>query len=650
MRLFIAEKPSLARALIDVLPKPHKKNDGYTEVGNGDVVTWCIGHLLEQAEPDAYNPEFKKWSIEHLPIIPDEWKLVAKTKTKKQLLVVKKLIKQADQLVNMGDPDREGQILVDEVINFCGTSKAKKDNALRCLVSDLNPTAVIKAVNSLQKNSEFIPLATSALARARADWLYGINMTRLCTLQGQKSGYSGVLSIGRVQTPVLGLVVHRDLEIENFISKPFYEVVATLTIDTGESYQAKWIPSAACEPYMDENNHVISKKLVETVISKIINQKGKIIDVKETIKKQAPPLPYSLSALQIDASKRFGMSAQTVLDICQRLYERFQLITYPRSDSRHLPKEHFKEVIQVADTIKSNHASLKDAVNNANLSLKSKAWDDSKITAHHAIIPTRKIFSTSNLSSSESNIYELIARQYLMQFYPPFEYQEKQIDTEVSGGLFIAKQKEIVSQGWKVLLPSKSSEIKKYDNEFSDKRLPNVKKNDDTLCMSGELIERNTTPPNHFNDATLLSAMTGISRYVKNLSIKKVLRDTAGLGTEATRAGIIELLFKRQFLQRKGKDILATEIGKELISSLPTQMVVPDMTAHWESQLDSINQREMSYNNFMQPLILQLYQLVESVQSIHFKSLEGKGKKTYKAKTKKSTKPRRLQSHKSGKS
>lgn len=647
MRLFIAEKPSLARALIDVLPKPHKKNDGYTEVGNGDIVTWCIGHLLEQAEPDAYNPEFKKWSIDHLPIIPDEWKLVAKTKTKKQLLIIKKLIKQADQLVNMGDPDREGQILVDEVINFCGTSKAKKNNALRCLVSDLNPTAVIKAVNSLRKNSEFIPLATSALARARADWLYGINMTRLCTIQGQKSGYNGVLSIGRVQTPVLGLVVHRDLEIENFVSKPFYEVVATLTVNTGEIYQAKWIPSAACEPYMDENNHVISKKLAETVISKIINKKGKIIDVKETIKKQAPPLPYSLSALQIDASKHFGMSAQAVLDICQRLYERFQLITYPRSDSRHLPKEHLKEVIKITDTIKSNHASLTDAVDNANLNFKSKAWDDSKVTAHHAIIPTRKTFSTSNLSSSESNIYELIARQYLMQFYPSFKYQEKQIDTEVSGGLFVAKQKEIISQGWKILLSKESSNTKNSDNEFSDKKLPAVRKHDDTLCVNAELIERKTTPPNHFNDATLLSAMTGISRYVKDVSIKKVLRDTAGLGTEATRSGIIELLFKRQFLQRKGKNILATEIGKELITSLPTQMVVPDMTAHWESQLDSINQREISYNKFMQPLIIQLYQLVENVQSIHFKSLQGKGKKMYKAKTKKPTKPRRLKNNKS---
>lgn len=642
MRLFIAEKPSLARALIAVLPKPHKKSDGYTETGNGDIVTWCIGHLLEQAEPQFYNPEFKKWSVDHLPIIPDEWKLVAKTKTKKQLSVVKKLIKQAEQLVNVGDPDREGQILVDEVINFCGVSKAKNAKTLRCLISDLNPSAVKKSVNSLQKNSDFIPLATSALARARADWLYGINMTRLCTLQGQKSGYQGVLSIGRVQTPVLGLVVHRDMEIENFVSKPFYEVLATLKTNDGECYEAKWKPSKACEPYMDEDNHVVSKKLVETVVEKIINKEGVVADVKETIKKQAPPLPYSLSALQIDASKRFGMSAQNVLDTCQELYERFQLITYPRSDSRHLPKEHLKEVNQVTNAIKSNHNALAEAVDNANLNLKSRAWDDSKVTAHHAIIPTSKTLNISNLSSFQTNIYELIARQYLIQFYSDFEYQEKQIDTEISGGLFVTKQKEVISQGWKVLFPAKLSNNKNSDNDFSAKKLPNVKINELVQCINAQLIEKQTSPPKYFNDASLLSAMTGIARYVQDSSIKKIMRETDGLGTEATRAGIIELLFKRQFLKRNGKEIRATDVGKELITGLPEKMVVPDMTAHWESQLESINQREMTYNNFMQPLTIQLNQLVQNVQSIDFQALKGKGKTSFKSKTgRKSTQSRR---------
>ena len=207
MILYIAEKPSVGRAVADVLPKPQQKGDGFIKVGNGDVVTWCIGHLLEQAEPEAYNPEFKKWRKEHLPIIPSEWKQQIKRETSQQFSVVKKLIKEATLLVNMGDPDRVGQILVDEVINYSGVSKTKREATQRCLINDMNPAAIQKALNNLRPNTDFIPLATSALARARADWLYGINMTRLCTLLGQAVGYQGVLSIGRVQTPVLGLVV-----------------------------------------------------------------------------------------------------------------------------------------------------------------------------------------------------------------------------------------------------------------------------------------------------------------------------------------------------------------------------------------------------------------------------------------------------------
>jgi len=636
LRLFIAEKPSLGRALVDVLPKPHQKSDGYITAGNGDIVTWCIGHLLEQAQPEAYNPDYKKWAVEHLPIIPTEWKLVVKGNTKKQFTVVKKLIKQADVLVNMGDPDRVGQILIDEVINHCAVSKAKKAAVLRCLISDLNSVAVKKSLNNLRKNTDFIPLATSALARARADWLYGINMTRLCTLQGRQSGYNGVLSIGRVQTPVLGLIVHRDLEIANFVSKPFYEVICTLLTSKGESYQAKWRPSKACEPYMDEDNRVLSKALALNVISKVQNQAGKIVNVTRAKKSTPPPLPYSLSALQIDAAKRFGLSAQSVLDTCQQLYERHKLITYPRSDCRYLPKEHLNDAKQVVGAISKSCPALTDAANNTNLSLKSKAWNDSKVSAHHAIIPTSKSTDLSRLTATENNIYKLVARQYLIQFYPPFEYVDKQIDTEVSGGLFIAKQKDTVSQGWKALFPSKQSS--QGESEFSAVNLPTVLKGDKVHCQQADLKEKQTTPPKYFTDATLLSAMTGIARYVTDVSIKKVLRDTDGLGTEATRAGIIELLFKRQFLTRKGKDIRATDVGTQLICSLPERMTIPDMTAHWESQLEAISQREIKYAHFMDPITQSIYALIGEVKTVTFSGLKGKGTPYNKLKAKRTRK------------
>ncbi|MCO4837283.1 MAG: DNA topoisomerase III [Oceanospirillaceae bacterium] len=624
MILYIAEKPSVGRAIADALPKPHQKGDGCITVGSGDVVTWCIGHLLEQAEPEAYHPDYKKWDKAHLPIIPTQWKSQVKPQTRKQFNVVKKLIKQADTLVNAGDPDRVGQILVDEVINFCNVSPAKRAATKRCLINDMNLDAIKKSLNNLHNNADYIALATSALARARADWLYGINMTRLCTLQGQGSGYKGVLSIGRVQTPILGLVVHRDQAIEKFVSKAFYEVFVTLQTAQGESFVAKWKPSKACEPYADEEGRIVSYKLASTVVNKVVDQKGVVTGVRQTKKKQGPPLPYNLSALQIDAAKRFNLSAQQTLDICQQLYERYKLITYPRSDSRHLPRGHLNDKVKVTQAIAKTCSCLSDAVKKADLSIISHAWNDAKVGAHHGIIPTSRSTDIATLSVDAGKVYELIARQYLMQFYPHFESAEKQIDSEVAGGLFIAKQKDVLSQGWKVLFPT--SKLSKGKSEFASKNLPNVAKGQSIYCTDAQLEEKQTSPAKHFTDATLLAAMTGIARYVSSVDIKKVLSQTDGLGTEATRAGIIELLFKRQFLVRKGKEIHATQIGQKLINSLPEQMVLPDMTAHWESQLEAISQKSIKYETFMQPLAQSLYILIEQVSQVSFSGMKGMGK------------------------
>jgi DNA topoisomerase-3 len=619
MKLFIAEKPSLARAIVEVLPKPHKKGDGYIESGNGDVVTWCIGHLLEQAPPEDYDEKYKKWLVEHLPIIPQQWKLKPKVKTKKQLNVIKRLVKKANIIVNSGDVDREGQILVDEAISYCGASKYKIDNALRCLISDMNPSAVTKAVNNLKPNKEFLPLAVSALARARADWLYGLNMTRLCTLQGQKSGYQGVLSIGRVQTPILGLVVNRDIEIENFVSKPFYEVLAKINTNSGEQYQGKWKPSKACEPYMDEDKRVLSKKLALTVVNKINNQQGKVLKVNQDKKHQKTPLLFSLSGLQISAAKAFGMSAKQVLDICQQLYEKHKLITYPRSDCQYLPTDHINDIPSVTKAIKSISSKLATMLIPADLKLKSRVWNDKKVSAHHAIIPTSKGKPTGVLSSDEKRIYELVARQYIAQFYPDFEYTDKQIDTEIAGGLFISRQKDILTNGWKDLFQKPYQD--KGESEFSSVKLPNVNVGDIINCINGELIEKNTTPPKHFTDATILAALTGISRYVTDNNVKKLLKDTDGLGTEATRANIIELLFKRQFLTRQGKEIRATDVGRKLIIALPLQISQPDMTALWESQLESISNQTVNYQSFIVGVEENLKQLITNVKGISFTGL-----------------------------
>lgn len=623
MNLYIAEKPSLGRAIAGALPKPHKNHKTHIEVGNGDIVTWCIGHILEQAEPDAYDEKYKKWQLADLPIIPNEWILKPKYQTRSQLAVIRKLVKQAKQLIHAGDPDREGQLLVDEVISYLKTPKQKIDNAKRLLISDLNLPAVKRSLAQLKSNKEFMPLSISALARSRADWLYGINMTRAYTIQGGKAGYQGVLSVGRVQTPILGLVVRRDLEIENFNSKPFYDVLALVETQSNQQFKVKWQPSEACKPYMDEDGRVLVKSLAENVIRRIVGQPAVVSDLVTTPKKQNPPLPYNLSSLQIDSAKRYGMNAKVVLDICQSLYERHKLITYPRSDSRYLPKEQLGQAKDIIPMLANTNLEFAQHAKNANVSLKSKAWNDSKVSAHHAIIPTLKSPNSTSLSSAELNVYQLIVRQYIAQFYPAFLYDQTKVTVTINNGIFTASSKHITQVGFKELFQFKSkggnqnsnnnshNESANLDDETSSQTLPKLHKGEELTCINGELLEKVTQPPTAFTDATLLAAMTGIARFVTNAEIKKILKETDGLGTEATRAGIIELLFKRGFLERTGKKISATSTGRALIGALPEASTLPDMTAEWEATLNAICDQQANYQSFMQPLTQTVNQFID---------------------------------------
>jgi len=640
MKLYIAEKPSLGRAIAAVLPGTQQRGDGFIKTTNDECVSWCIGHLLEQAEPHLYDPEYKSWRMQHLPIIPDDWMLQPKKETKSQLSVLRKLVGEADELVHAGDPDREGQLLVDQLIAYLKVSAKRRASIQRLLISDLNPDAVKRALGKLDLNKNFAALSSSALARSRADWLYGINMTRAYTIQGRKVGYDGVLSVGRVQTPVLGLVVRRCEEIERFVSKPFYEVVAHLVTEKDERFTARWKPSEACEPYMDDMRRVLIKKLAENVVDRITDKPAKISKYEKKNKKQAQPLPYSLSILQIDAAKKYALNAQLVLTTCQSLYEKHKLITYPRSDCRYLPNGHFKEAKAILATIKSNDPTFGKIIDAADSSIKSPAWNDKRVTAHHAIIPTQKKMKTDSLSKVEQQIYGLIARQYAAQFYPLHEYADTRVEIIIEGGLFVATAKTIVKEGWQVLFNSDKP-------KDAEKTLPPLKFAQPLHCEKGELIEKNTTPPPYFTDASLLAAMTGISRFVSSAEIRKILKETDGLGTEATRAGIIELLFRRGFLQRKGKQIHATDAGIGLIKALPEQTTLPDMTAHWEATLNSISLNEAKYNDFMQPLQQQLGRLIADSSSGSVNSLRGVtakqpgGKKKFKKRSKKKASKRK---------
>ncbi|MDN0122693.1 DNA topoisomerase III [Yersinia aleksiciae] len=607
MRLFIAEKPSLARAIADILPKPHRRGDGFIACGNDQMVTWCVGHLLEQAQPDAYDSRYARWSLADLPIIPEKWRLQPRPSVSKQLNVIKQLLLQADEVVHAGDPDREGQLLVDEVLDYLDLVAEKRQNVRRCLINDLNPQAVERAVERLRYNREFIPLCVSALARARADWLYGINMTRAYTILGRNAGYDGVLSVGRVQTPVLGLVVRRDEEIEDFISKDFFEVKAHIVTPADERFIAQWQPSDSCESYQDEEGRLLHRPLAEHVVNRITGQPAFVTSYNDKRESETAPLPFSLSTLQIEAAKRFGLSAQQVLDICQRLYETHKLITYPRSDCRYLPEEHFAGRHSVLNAISIHQADLLP-LEVMDSDRRNRCWDDKKVDAHHAIIPTARA-SKVNLTTDESKVYRLVAQQYLMQFCPDAQFRKCVIELDIAGGKFVAKARFLAEAGWRTLLGSKER-----DEENEGAPLPVVEKGAELLCERGEVVERQTQPPRPFTDASLLSAMTGIARFVQDKELKKVLRATDGLGTEATRAGIIELLFKRTFLFKKGRYIHASPAGRALIHALPDIAARPDMTAHWESTLTQISEKNCRYQDFMQPLVVTLQELISQAK------------------------------------
>lgn len=635
MRLFIAEKPSLGRAIADVLPKPHRRGEGFIACGNDQIVTWCVGHLLEQAQPDSYDSRYARWSLADLPIIPEKWRLQPRPSVAKQLKVVEGLLAQASEVVHAGDPDREGQLLVDEVLDYLNLPADKRSKVQRCLINDLNPQAVDRAVNRLRENREFIPLCVSALARARADWLYGINMTRAWTLLGRNAGYDGVLSVGRVQTPVLGLVVRRDEEIENFVPKEYFEVKAHIVTPEGARFVASWIPSEACEPWQDEEGRLLKRALADHVVARITGQPAIVSAYSDKRENEVAPLPFSLSSLQIEAAKRYGLSAQTVLDTCQRLYETHKLITYPRSDSRYLPEEHFAGRHAVLKAIQSHQSTLTPPAD-FDADCRNRCWDDKKVDAHHAIIPTARSGAVK-LTENEQHIYELVARQYLMQFCPDAVFRKCVIDLDIAGGKFVAKARFLAEAGWRALLGNKER-----DEENDGMPLPVVAKGDALLCERGEVMAKQTQPPRPFTDATILSAMTGIARFVQDKELKKVLRATDGLGTEATRAGIIELLFRRGFLVKKGRYIHSTEAGRALIHSLPDLAARPDMTAQWESTLTRISEKACRYDDFMQPLVQTLTGLIQQARqqpSAHaFRGLPSTGQKRPVRKTRRKVK------------
>lgn len=601
MKLFICEKPSQAKDIQKHIGATVNDNGFYRSSDGKICITWCVGHLLELAEPHFYDEKFKKWSIDDLPILPEKWVYNVAQKTSKQFKVVQGLVKKANVIIIATDPDREGEAIAWSLLerfNWKGETK-------RLWFSALDDTSIKKALASLKAASETYPLYLAAQARAKADWLVGLNSTRLFTLLGRDLGY-GVLSVGRVQTPVLKLIVDRDREIKNFIPKPYFSVNIQLS-KTSQTFNATWIP----EENIDEAGRCLNESFARQIAQKLQHSReAKVIDVNTERVKFSPPLAFSLSDLQKACSKKYGMSMPQVLNIAQSLYETHKITTYPRTDCGYLPESMFDEAETIISVIMKNDPEMAKFMPQINLAYKSRLWNDKKVTAHHGIIPTSKTIELSQLSADELKVYDLIRRNYLANFMVHNEVDKTVVNLISAEQKFQAKGTVLVELGWKVLFTRDN--IENAEDVDDKQKLPLLSNNDICTISKVDFRSLQTKPPTHFDDGSLLDAMKQIAKYVENPQLKKMLKETSGIGTEATRAGIVETLEKRNYIERKKKIILATNIAYALIDSLPDVLKDPGMTALWEQELENIATGQQQQSEFMRKQYIFINQLIQT--------------------------------------
>ena len=605
-RLFIAEKPSLGRAIAQGLGKC-TAGDGCIYAGN-DVVTWCFGHILEQCSPEEYDEKYRAWRIEDLPILPSAWKMKVKQSAAKQYKIIRALVKDADEIVNAGDPDREGQLLVDEVLNELGVLRTKPIR--RILLNALDEKSVADALRSLRSNDEFVGLRNSALARSRADWLIGMNLSRIYTIRAREAGYTNTVSVGRVQTPTMGLVIRREIEIRQFRPVTFFTPRILLQHENG-SFLTKWKPREL--DGVDGEGRIIEKNVAERIIIEVKNSPAKISSVEQKKGTAAQRLPYSLSALQIDAGKVFGYSPQDVLDAQQSLYEK-KYTSYPRSDCDYLPENQLADKDAILENLAALSAPFSAFAEKADRSIKSRAWNDKKISAHHAIIPTTVRPDYATLSEKEKNLYGLIARAYIAQFYPAQEFLSTKIDVSVGEEIFTASGKVILQDGWKALY-QKQTDDKAKDDADEVQNLPSLREGDSVTYQDGKIQEGVTKPPPRFTPATLLKAMKEIHKYVKDKELKETLKECSGIGTEATRAEVIEVIQKRGYVRLEKNNFVPNELGISLCKILPDKIIFPDITAQWENDLDAISSGSMSVEDFSAQQEVYVRELLENAKT-----------------------------------
>lgn len=594
--LVLAEKPSVGRDIARVL-KCAKKGNGYLE-GDKYIVTWALGHLVTLANPEQYDDKYKEWRLEDLPMLPSPLKLVVIKESGKQFNIVKEQMnrKDVDTIVIATDAGREGELVARWIIEKAHVKKPLK----RLWISSVTDKAIREGFNKLKDGREYENLYHSAVARAEADWIVGINATRALTTK-----YNAQLSCGRVQTPTLAMIAAREEEIRSFKPQTYYGITAV-----AQGIRFIWQDSKS------RDSKTFDRTKIEAIIKNIRNKDAEVIDIEKTAKKKYASQLYDLTELQRDANKFFGYSAKETLSIMQRLYEHHKVLTYPRTDSRYLTSDivdTLKDRIKACAVGPYSKAAMK--LMKAPIKASKHYVDDSKVSDHHAIIPTEEPVILSNLSDKERKIYDLVVKRFLAVLYPPFEYEQTTLRVKIGEENFIAKGKRVISLGWKEVYDSNFEEEDREDTE--DQNLPQLNKGDVLKVTALTETKGETKPPAPFNEATLLSAMENPVKYMQGerQELIKTIGEAGGIGTVATRADIIDKLFNTFLIEKRGKDIFITSKGKQLLDLVPADLKSPALTAKWEQKLGDISKGKLNKNAFLTEMRKYAEDIVRTIKS-----------------------------------
>lgn len=582
--LVIAEKPSVARDIAKTLGVSGK-NEGYL-TGENYVVSWAIGHLATLAEPEAYDVKYKKWNFETLPILPDSMKLEAIKKTRSQLKVLHKLMhsREIDEIICATDSGREGELIFRYIYEITQCRKPFR----RLWISSMTETAIREGFAHLQDGSHYDLLYHSARCRAEADWLVGMNASRAYTIR-----YGALLSIGRVQTPTLALIVEKQKEIDAFVPQDYFEVQADF-----EQYTGFWIDEK-------ENTRLDLREKAEQIAARVKGQRGIVSQIVKEEKRQLPPLLYDLTELQRECNRKFGFSAKKTLDIAQSLYEKRKMITYPRTDSRYLSDDMVGKIKQTLGRLKdvpvfSSYAA--EVLAKEKLPLSKRIIDNSKVTDHHAIIPTDTRLRTDHLTPEENKVFLLVAARFLAVFYPAYVYESTKVYTKVGLDTFLSKGKTVLQEGWQAVEKALLPETRKNKTEKEEEQqLPPLTEQQSVVAKRTKVLDKKTKAPPPYTESTLLSAMENAGRFVEDEELKEQMKDS-GLGTPATRAAIIERLLSVGYIMRKGKTLVPTEKGQKLIAVVPEELRSPQTTGKWEKGLSSIAKGKMTEERFLESI------------------------------------------------